>query len=78
MGVPILSDYGTPQPLTGSDGCQTPIRLGSDGCQTPACPRLPVIAELQRNAEVVRPEGRHRVLQLVFRRRGDPHLVGLD
>ena len=39
---------------------------------------LPVVAELQRDAEIVVAQRLHRLLQVVLRRRADAHLIGLD
>src|SRR4051812_25285429 len=39
---------------------------------------LAIIAELQRDAEIVSAELSHGVLHLVLRRRADPHLFGLN
>ncbi len=39
---------------------------------------LAVVAEAERDAEVVIAQQAHRVLQLVLRRRADAHLIGLD
>src|SRR5688572_14640437 len=39
---------------------------------------LPVVAKLQRDAEIFRSQRLHGALQIVFRRRADAHLIALD
>src|SRR5688500_11516798 len=58
----------------------TPCFLAGPPAAFRARPRpvLTVVAELERDTEILRAQRLHRVLEFVFRRRAHAHLVGLD
>src|SRR5262245_35879388 len=60
-----------------SNGRRRRTRIKEEGGRKTAA-GLAVIAELERNTEIVLAQMPHRLLELVLRRRADAHLIGLD